>query len=83
MSDEGALVVGLDDYFATSRRCRCQASPEKKVVGRIPFGEGLYGGECPFISVGDEEDDGYIATFVGRADGTGTSGERELFPYSI
>lgn len=47
------------------------------IVGRIDFGEGMVGGECPFIPAGDEEDDGYIATFVGRADGTGTSGERQ------
>lgn len=69
-------MMGPKRCLAASRSWQA-TSPEKMIVGRIEFGEGMVGGECPFIPAGDEEDDGYIATFVGRADGTGNSGERQ------
>lgn len=66
--------------------CVQAATPEKAQVGRIDYEDGFVGGECIFIpSKPDDgdgdgepeggEDDGYLATFVSRKDGTGTSGE--------
>ncbi|CAM9454562.1 unnamed protein product [Ectocarpus sp. 6 AP-2014] len=60
------------------------ATPEKAQVGQIDYEDGFVGGECIFIpSKPDDgdgdgrleggEDDGYLATFVSRKDGTGTS----------
>lgn len=70
---EDALMVRLGYCLVASRPL--QATSSDKIVGRIEFGEGLRGGECPFVPAGEEEDDGYISTFVSRSDGTGTSDE--------
>lgn len=64
------------------------ATPELAQVGRIDYENDFVGGEGIFIpSKPDDgdgdcepeggEDDGYLATFVSRKDGTGTSGEHK------
>ncbi|CAN0297467.1 unnamed protein product [Laminaria digitata] len=57
------------------------ATPEEAMVGRIEFGDG-FGGECVFIPSnpdvsGEEEDDGFLATFVSPTDG-GSSGKKQM-----
>lgn len=49
------------------------------MIGRINFGDDNVGGECVFVpsSPGelDDEDDGYLVSFVTRRDGKGASGK--------
>lgn len=55
-------------------------NPDEAIVGRIDYGDG-FGGECVFIpstpgATGEDEDDGFLATFVSLKD-EGNSGEHE------
>lgn len=53
------------------------STPEEAMIGRINFGDDNVGGECVFVpsSPGelDDEDDGYLVSFVTRRDGKGAS----------
>lgn len=57
-------------------------NPDEAIVGRIDYEDG-FGGECVFIpstpgAIGEDEDDGFLASFVTLRDG-GNSGKQEDF----